>query len=100
MFSTSFVCGTATDTLRASLAFLMRVMRFEIGSVTMVVIEKCSRLPRRLLDTWDNTLVGKLTETDTAEIEVSHVAVFAATAETTSNDARFEFRLFLGSYDN
>lgn len=72
------------------------MMRFEIGSVIMGMW----RLPGRFLDTWDHTLVRKLTETDTAQIEISHIAVLTATAETTTNYTRCKLRRALRSNDD
>ncbi len=70
-------------------------MKFEIGSVTIVF-----KLPRRLLYARDHAFVRELAETDATEVEVAHIAVLAAAAETTTNYARSEFRLsFRPDYD-
>ena len=63
-------------------------------------MHKIKGLPGRLLNTGDLTFVGELTETNTAKIEITHVAVSTTTFETTTNDARTEFRFLLRTDDN
>ena len=41
------------------------------------------KLPRRLLNTWKFALISKLSEANTTQVEVSHVATLPSTAETT-----------------
>jgi len=73
----------------------MRIMRSDIGSVTIVL-----KLPRRLLYARDHAFVRELAEADAAEIEIAHIAVLAAAAETTTSHARLEFRRsFRPDYD-
>ncbi len=57
-------------------------------------------LPRRFLDTWNNSIVGKLPKTNTAQVEIPHISALPPASETTTNDARFEFRRLFGSRYN
>ena len=74
--------------LPASPAFLIDTIMFEIGSIY-------SELPRGLLDAWDLAFVGKLTEANTAESEVTHVSTTTTTTEATVSSPSTELgRLF------
>jgi len=61
----------------------------------MKVLKIVSELPRRLLDARNDAFIGELAETNTANVEISHVAMLPATAETASDYPRLEFRLLL-----
>ena len=61
--------------------FLIDMIMFEIVSMWLFIVSVVE-LPRRFLNTRNHALIGKLSETNTAKIEVSHITSFPAAAET------------------
>ena len=57
-------------------------------------------LPRALLNARNAALVCKFTETNTAQVEITHVALRAATAETAIDLPGTELRFLLTSCDD